>query len=145
MNIGDSIYMMTQRGQLMPGTLVGFGGESGELYDVAAPGGAVYTTRPHNVYSEGAGQAMMLRARVERMMDEGYVCSLFAAGAFHVYNPAKRAHKNGGGYIVTRLANGCMSCTCPSYSKNFALGNFHCKHSEFVLIEEGRETPELSH
>ena len=140
MQIGTSVYMMTQRG-MMPGTLVGFGGERGDLYNVASPGGAVYTTRPENVFGVEAAQEILLQQRVEKMQNEGYVVAPFAAGAFHVYQPKK--HKNTSGYIVTTLHSGYMTCTCPSFAKNFEAGNCRCKHTELVTLTQAQREAQI--
>lgn len=122
MQAGTNVYLMTQRGTLMPGTFVGYTLLGTATFaQIEAPGGKIYTCAEENVLDEDAGRVLLYHRRAEQMAAEGYRIAVRNDGTFRVYQPKK--HGLTGGYIVGEPATGYQHCTCPACAKDGI-----CKH-----------------
>ena len=124
MQAGQSCFLMTGRGTLMPCTFVRWEVSNGyEFPVVASPQGKEYTGKQENLYEEETGKIMLMHRRAEAMAKEGYQIKVRLNGSFRVYQPKK--HGVGGGWIVSRVGKDGLVCNCPAHAKS---GGFSCKH-----------------
>lgn len=121
MQTGTQCAVYTQRGQIMPGTLMGYvtDQQTGEVVaaDVKAPGGKTYTCALGNILTEQEARIARIQTRGEKLARDGYRVRVWQDERdiilCRVWHP-KRHNYPRGAHLVAILQDGVVRCTCPT-------------------------------